>query len=395
MDNRVVVTGIGIILPIGKTEQEVIHSIKNDVVNFQRSSFRKDVIVSPVEDFDFKAYIKAYKYSRYLPKSWRLTICAVKKAIEDAKISQKILENSSLFVGIGPNVDVFDMQIEQKALGILSILPNTPSFCISNLFSIHGENLTISTACSSSLQSIGEGFLRIKKGDTKVALCGGGDSRLSNLGISLYYNARVLKLIDESQDVKNSYAPFDKKNMGFVPGEGGAFLVLEELSHAKKRGAKIYGEIIGYSSSMDGLNPTAPDTSAKYPTKCIENALEKANIDPNEIDAIFAHGTGTKLNDIMEIKLIKNLFVNKNPYITALKSWIGHLASGCGAAEMAIGIFCLKKNIIPKIRNLKDPRDDFIPFVIHNTYRQVNIAIFQSFGFGGQNACIIFKNSVD
>lgn len=394
MENRVVITGIGVILPIGCTEQEILFALENDNVFFESSEFFRNVIISPVINFDFRDYVKTYKFSRYLPRSWKFSICAAKKAIEDAKLSSYILENSSLFVGSGPNVDVFQMDIEQKALGILSILPNTPSFCISNLFNIHGENLTISTACSSSLQSIGEGFLRIKNGHAKVAICGGGDSRLSKSGLQMYYNAKVLRLKSELDDPKNIYSPFDKKNIGFVPGEGGAFFVLEELSYAKNRKAKIYGEILGYSSSMDGINPTAPDTSAYYAEICVKNALLYSKLTPDHIDIIFSHGTGTELNDTMEINIFKKLFICKKPYVTALKSWIGHLAAGCGAAEMAIGIFCLNNNIIPKIRNLQEPRDDSIPFVLENITHELDTAIFQSFGFGGQNACIVYKRSV-
>ncbi len=387
---RVVITGIGLISSLGNSEQEVVRSILTDKVNFLCSEIDPELVVCPVQDFYFKEYIESYKYFRYLPKSWQYGICAAKLAIISAGLSDEDLKNSGLFVGVGPNMEAINENIGDKALGLVSVLPNTLCFCISHLFGIHGENLTIQNACASSLQAIGEGFYRINQGLIKVALCGGSDSRLGKIGLKLYKNARVLQRLDKNIEPDKTYAPFDKKNQGFVPGEGGAFLVLEEMGHAKKRGAKILGEVVGYSSSLDGLNPTAPDKKAIWAKKCVKRALELAHLHNSDIEAIFAHGTGTPLNDLMEINLIKQLFPN-NPFVCSLKSWIGHLAASCGAAEIALGIFCLRNTIVPKIRNLKDPRDKGLNFVFENLSEKLNIAIFESFGFGGQNAAITLK----
>jgi 3-oxoacyl-[acyl-carrier-protein] synthase II len=388
--SRVVITGIGVISSLGSNMEEIITAIKENRVYFKRSSIIQNVLTCPVSKFDFKDHVPRFKYLRYLPRSWQFIICAAKNAIIDSYVTKEDLEEAGLFVGVGPNVESIYKDPTKKALGLLSILPNTVSFCISNLFNIHGENLTISNACSSSLQAIGEGFLRIKRGAIKLALCGGGDSRLSRAGIYTYYMARVLKTIDQG-DPSKVYAPFDRENSGFAPGEGGGFLVLEELTHAQKRGAKIYGEILGYSSSMDSENPTAPDIKAIWSSRCVKKAIERANLSKTDIEIIFSHGTGTPLNDKMEINLIKKIFLKHNPYISALKSWIGHIASGCGAVEMAIGIMAMKNKLIPGIRNLKSPRDKNLNFLFSNLSGSFKNAIFQSFGFGGQNAAVVVK----
>lgn len=386
----VVITGIGLISSLGISEEQVVKSILNDKVNFLRSEIDPELVVCPVQDFDFKDYIKSYKYFRYLPKGWQFGICAAKGAIESSGLTEEHLNSSGLFVGVGPNVEAINDKIIDKALGLVSVLPNTITFCISHLFGIHGENLTIQNACASSLQAIGEGFLRINQGLIKVALCGGSDSRLGEMGLKLYKNARVLLTSDKNIEPHKRYAPFDKKNQGFVPGEGGAFLVLEEMEHAKKRGAKILGEVIGYSSSLDGLNPTAPDKKGVWAKRCVKSALEFYDVSDGDIDVIFSHGTGTPLNDLMEINLIKQVFP-KSPFVCSLKSWIGHLAAACGAAEVTIGLFCLKNRVVPKVRNLKDPRDKGINFVFKNINKKLDVALFESFGFGGQNAALIVK----
>ncbi len=388
---RVAITGIGIISSLGSKAKEIISSIQEDSVGFQVSEINSHVFVCPISWFDFKDYIPRYKYARYLPRSWKFSLCAAKKAIEQSNLSQADLGKTGLFVGSGPNVEGIYLDPSKKALGILEILPNTPSFCISHFLGVHGENLTISTACSSSLQAIGEGFLRIRSGQLKIALCGGGDSRLGRAGTLLYHRAGVLLTRQKNTCAKQVYAPFDIQNSGFVPGEGGAFLVLEEMEHAIKRKAEIFGEVLGYSSSLDGTNPTAPGRGSSYSSQCVKRSLEMSKLDSSEIDIIFSHGTGTVLNDEMEINLIKRIFPINKPYICALKSWIGHLAAGCGAVEMAVGIICMKNGLIPKIRNLKDPRDRELNFLISNTKAHLKNAVFQSFGFGGQNAAVVIR----
>ncbi len=220
---RVVITGIGLVTSLGDSPKGVINSVLNDRVNFLVSGDDPELIICPVRDFQLKSYISSYKYIRYLPKSWQFGLASAKMAIESAGLSDEDLKQGGLFVGIGPNVEVINDNVLEKALGLVSILPNTLCFCISHLFGIHGENLTISNACASSLQAIGEGFLRIRNGELKLALCGGSDSRIGKYGLKLYKNARVLLKNNKLLDPCFQYGPFDSKNGGFVPGEGGRF----------------------------------------------------------------------------------------------------------------------------------------------------------------------------
>jgi 3-oxoacyl-[acyl-carrier-protein] synthase II len=324
-------------------------------------------------------------------------------AVNAAGLEKKELQRAGLFIGQGPNLDldgefpeIKDGPINwdpQPALWMLKFLPNTAAAVIAMLTGIHGENLTVGTACAASLQAIGEGYRKIKNGYSDMAICGGGDSRLSRGGLIAYKKAQALC----TEDIPPSEAsrPFDENRNGFVPGEGGACFVLESLVHAQQRGAAIYGEICGYGVSMDGYNMTAPAPDGVCAEIAVNSAIKEAGISPEQISAVSSHGTGTLLNDKREADLLNRIFNGHRPPVIALKSWIGHLASACGCMELAICLSLMKHHYLPEIRNLTRPCDSEVNFVRKGFNTKLNTLLIENFGFGGQNCALVVKNWAD
>jgi 3-oxoacyl-[acyl-carrier-protein] synthase II len=400
MPNRVVITSIGVISSLGFSTREIIRSLRDGRTTFKRPDFDPDVCTCPVgPEFSFREFAGRYKNSRYLNRGAQFCVASAMTAIKGADLTGSMLARTGLFVGTGPNLDIGgefpdirDGQMERQslaALWILRFLPNTAASAIADLAGIHGENATIGTACSASLQAIGEAYRKIKCGYLEIALAGGGDSRLSPGGILAYKKAQALWTGDG--DCSEEYSPFDNNRKGFVPGEGGAFFLLENLEHARMRGAKIFGEVCGFGASMDGYNMTAPDPEGKWGEVAVRTALEEAGILPSRIEVVSAHGTGTPLNDEMEAKLISRVFGEHKPLVIALKSRVGHLAAACGAMELAIALACMNNGHLPEIRNLEEPCADDINFV--RSARDVfpETMLLENFGFGGQNAALVVK----
>lgn len=403
MSRRVVITSMGFISSMGNTEETVMERFREDTVGFRFDEIFPDVLVCPVPDFHLKQFTGRLKNRRYLNRGAGFCLAAAILAVQGSMMTESQRSHAGLFSGTGPNFDLGEAlpgfaQNEPEAsslqaLWMLRFLPNTASSIIAEVLGIHGENATISTACSASLQAIGEAYRRIRDGYLDIAMAGGGDSRLNQGGILAYRKAQALHA--GSLDPRTSYASFDSRRNGFVPGEGGAYFVLEELSCAKKRKAQIVAEVCGYGCSMDGFSMTAPEPDGIWAERSVRHALKEAGVEPAQIDLVASHGTGTLLNDRMEAALIRRVFSGKQPYVISLKSWIGHLAAACGAVETAITLLCMKNNFIPKIRNLKHPCDADINLVMENSNAQLNLSMMQSFGFGGQNSALVIRKWKD
>ncbi len=400
MPNRVVITSIGVISSLGFSASEIMASIEEGRVAFERSPFDPELLTCPVgAGFNLRRFAGRYKNSRYLNRGAAFAVASAMEAVKGSGASGEMLAEAGLFVGAGPNLDIGgefpeisggEMERDSlAALWILKFLPNTAASAIADLAGIHGENATIGTACSASLQAVGEAFRKVRDGHLRAALAGGGDSRLSPGALLAYRKATALW----TQNGRRAalYAPFDRGRKGFVPGEGGAFFVLENLEHARLRGAEIFGEVCGFGASMDGYNMTAPDPAGKWGEAAVMRALGQAGLLPGQIDVISAHGTGTPLNDDMEAALIGRVFGGSKPHVIALKSWIGHLSAACGAVELAIGLTCLRSGRLPRIRNLRQPCIEGINFVREPTPVSANSMLVQNFGFGGQNAALVVK----
>lgn len=400
MRRRVVITSAGVVSALGFSTDEIVHSLKVGGPTFIRPSFTPEVCVCPVDGrFNLKDFTGRYKNARYLNRGAQFCVASAIAAVRESGLSADALAGAGLFVGTGPNLDIggefphvthgaLDSP-SLAALWILRFLPNTAASAIADIAGIHGENATIGTACSASLQAVGEGFRRVSAGFLDVALAGGGDSRLSPGGILAYRKAQALWAGEG--DPTRECGPFDRNRRGFVPGEGGAFFLLEALDHAKARGAIILAEICGFGASMDGCNMTAPEPAGAWAETAVLSALKEAGVAPQEIDAVSAHGTATTLNDEMEAGLIGRLFSNRKPPVIALKSWVGHLAAACGAVELAIGLSCLRGGFLPEIRNLRQPAFDSINLVRAPANFPADTMLFQNFGFGGQNAALVVK----
>lgn len=376
---RVVITAAGGISSYGTTTEELAQSFKGKYNDFETDF---DAQTAPVTCFNLKDYIGRYKNRRYLNRGSKLAVAGALSTVQNSGI--KLSETCGLFVGAGPNVDIPNSGMnydEQSALWLLKHLPNTAASSISALLDIHGENSTISTACSASLQAIGEGFRRIKNGYTDMVLAGGGDSRLSEGGIKGYQMAGALYKGDNASE---NYSPLRSEPMGFIPGEGSAFFILESLESALENGRDILAEITGFGLSMDAFNMTTPEPYGINQEKAILSALNESSITCEDIGVISAHGTGTPLNDAMEKKLIKRLFHNR-PHVAAFKEWFGHLSAACGAVELWSLLSCYKSDSFPQIHRSK-ASPEYGGNVIKSDY-----ALLENFGFGGQNAALVVK----
>lgn len=400
MPNRVVITSVGVISSLGFSADEILGGLRQGYTAFHRPDTSAGVWACPVrQDYNPRQFTGRYKNARYLNRGAGFAVASAMEAVRRAYISEEVIEKAGLFVGTGPNLDIGgefpeirDGNLDRddlSALWILRFLPNTAASAIADLAGTHGENATIGTACSASLQAIGEAFRKIKYGCMDFALAGGGDSRLSPGAILAYKKAQALWSGDG--DGASEYSPFDRVRKGFVPGEGGAFFLLESLNHARARGARILGEICGFGASMDGYNMTAPEPGGRWAEMAVRSALADAGIPARDIDAVSAHGTGTLLNDAMEADLISRIFTDHAPRIIALKSWIGHLAAACGAVELAIGLVCMSESYLPEIRNLKNPCREDLNFVRSPSQVPVDTMLFENFGFGGQNAALVVR----
>lgn len=267
-----------------------------------------------------------------------------------------------------------------------------PACHISILFDLQGMNNTITTGASAGLQAVGEAMRIIQRGDADIMLSGGADSKVNPVGLSHF---KILGALSDPTSNQADCRPFDRDSRGFVVGEGAGFLVLEELEHAKKRGATLYAELAGYGGSADAFRMTDPHSEGRGAIKAMRLALTHAKIDPSKIDYINAHGTSTQLNDAIETHSVKEVFgvhAKKIP-MSSIKSMLGHMIAAAGAIEAIASVLTIREGIIPATVNYETPDEacdlDYVP----NTARkkQVNTVLSNSFGFGGQNIALIIK----
>ncbi|WP_027361774.1 beta-ketoacyl-[acyl-carrier-protein] synthase family protein [Halodesulfovibrio aestuarii] len=407
MRNRVVITGAGYVTPLGSTPKEITNTVRHNTPNFIPFHDFEGCFACPVPDFSLTASTGRWKNKKYLARGAQFALAAAIRAAENCSLPVEEFAEAGLFTGAGPNFDISSDfpniksgnldSVELAALWMLRYLPNTAASAISQFLHIHGDNSTIGTACSASTQAIGEAFRKIKDGYLIVAFAGGGDSRISHGGLLAYKKAQAIW--NKGGDPDKACRPFDEKRSGFVAGEGGAMFVLESLEHAQKRGAHILAEICGYGATMDAHSMTAPHPEAVHAEKAVRSALTEANLTPDDIDLISAHGTSTPLNDRMEANMIERVFYadtnNKRPYVTAVKSWIGHCTAASGAVELSILLASLSKGVVPPVRNLTTPCSDKINFVTERTdfsgTNMLSTILLENFGFGGQNSALVVR----
>lgn len=407
MKRRVVITGLGTINPIGNSVEESFESLKtgkcgiDKITEFDTDGF-KVKLAGEVKNFDPVEYIDK-RDVRKMARFVQFAMVSASQAWEDADFGDD-LDKTEVGViissGIGglPNIESECIKGYEKGFSRISPV-FTPS-SISNMaaarvaikYGLLGMCTCPVTACAGGTNAIGDAFHRIRDGYETVMVCGGTESSINRLGIAGFSSMQALSV---SENPSQASIPFDKKRDGFVMGEGSGILVLEELNHAKKRGARIYAEIVGYGANCDAYHFTAPDPEGTGAGRCMELAIKDAGINADDIDYINAHGTGTKLNDACETKAIRQVFGNyaNEIMVSSTKSMTGHLLGAAGAVEGVFLALAINHGYIPPTINLTTPDTecdlDYVPNEGRKT--QIRYAMSNSLGFGGHNACIVMK----
>lgn len=408
MERRVVITGMGAITPIGNNVEETWEGIKNKkcgidkITLFDTEGF-KTSLAAEIKNIDFSEHFDPKQIKR-TDRSSLIGIIAAREAFKDSGITSENtdLDRVGVFVssGIG-GLHTLQEQCEVNCLKghnrvspmfIPMSIANMPAGNIAIELGVKGESIAIVTACASSTHSIGEAYKTIKYGSEDAIIAGGTEASICEVGIAGFEN---MKALSNSTDKNRASIPFDKERNGFVMGEGAAMLVLEELEHAKKRGAKIYAEVIGFGSTSDAYHITSPDPEGNGGAKAMIRAIQDANIKPEEIDYINAHGTSTHLNDLTETLAIKKALgdASKKVMVSSTKGNIGHLLGAAGAIEAVFCVKAIEDKIVPPTINYKEKDEECDLDIVPNEVRKadLNIVMSNSLGFGGHNATIILK----
>ena len=406
---RVVVTGIGLITPLGNDRVTVwSHLIEGksgvDYITQCESDPFPSKVAAEVKDFDPSKYISPKEHKR-MARFSQLAVAAACIAIEQASIEIGQINSGRIGVVIGngnggfPTIQsnakdmFFRGHMKVSPFFIPMILPNMAAANISRILGVKGYTSTITTACAAGTQAVGEAAEVIKRGDADVILAGGCESGISELGLSGFNVIKALTRWDGSP--KQASKPFDKRRDGFVPAEGAAVLVLEEENHAIDRGAKPLAVVLGQGVSSDGFHLVQPDDHGSGAAMAIENALFNAQCSPEDIDYINAHGTSTPMNDLAETRAIKKSF-GKYAYsvpVSSTKSMLGHCLGGAGAIEAAVSVLSILNNEIHSTINYEEPDPECdLDYVVEGPRKKtINTVLSNSFGFGGQNACVILQ----
>ncbi len=408
MKKRVVITGLGAVTPIGNDVSSMWQNMMKGtngigMISLFDTSTSKVKVAAEIKKLDPSKYLDERSAGK-LDRVIVLGIMAACEAYDDAALTSTSVDpyRFGTFVtsGIGGLNSIWSESQVAVSRGLDRVSPHFITNAIINLiggnismrFKAKGPNLPVVTACSASTNSIGEAFRYIRDGYLDVAFAGGSESSINALGIAGF---AVMRALHSGDNPAQASMPFDKKRSGFVMGEGAGVLILEEYDHAKARGAKIYAELVGYGSTSDAFHVTAPDETAEGISKCMELALKDANIKPQDIDYINAHGTSTPLNDRIETLGIKKVF---GPHAYALnvsstKGMTGHMLGATGAVESIACILALVNQIVPPTitTNELGPECDLNYTLGKPEKRKVNYALNINLGFGGQNAALIFK----
>ena len=409
MGRRVVITGLGAVTPIGTGVENYWNSLlegKSGIKKIERfdvSEFSSQ-IAGQVEGFNPKEFFDARSIRR-MDKSTQFALASAIMAKDDANIDFSQDDPYRIGVVLGSGIGGMET-LDGQFRTLLNKGPNrvSPLFIpmmISNIlagqigmhFKAKGPNMVITTACASSTHALGVSYKLIRNGEADVIISGGSEAAITPLALAGFCSMKALSTRNDAPE--KASRPFDKERDGFVMAEGAGILILEELEHARKRGAKIYAEIIGFGMSADAYHITAPDPEGEGAKKAMELAIMDAGISPQDVDYINAHGTSTPLNDKLETLAIKKLFKEHayNLAVSSNKSMIGHLLGAAGAVEAVATALTLKEGVIPPTINYENPDPecdlDYVPN--EKRVKNVKIALSNSFGFGGHNASIVLK----
>ena len=409
-DRRVVITGLGVITPVGNDLESFWHSLKNGVSGIRTiTAFDTTAydcrIGGEVLGFDPKPVFKNPKDVRRTDRFAQLSMAAAKMAMADASIDMG-LENperfgvlvSSGIGGLKTLEDQYTILLSKgpqrvSAFTIPMLISNMASGLISMEFGMHGPNMCIVTACATSNNAIGESWRMIKFGEADIFLAGGSEAAIIPIGLAGFGAMKALST--RNDEPARASRPWDRDRDGFVIGEGAGIVVVEELERAKKRNAKIYCELVGYGLSGDAYHITAPPPDGKGAARAMQLALEHARLSINDVDYINAHATSTGLGDVAEARAIKTVFGPraKSVSISSTKSMTGHLLGGAGAIETAACALSIRDGVVPPTINLENPDDECDLDFTANVAKEhkVRVALNNSFGFGGHNATLVVQ----
>ena len=407
MSRRVVITGLGAITPIGNNVDDFYAGIKegrigfDNISRFDTTDFRVK-IAAEVKDFAPENYMDK-KAARRMEPFCQYAVAAAGEAIKDSGLDME--KEDPFMVGCAISSGVGSLQLFEKEhtrqlekggdkvapLFIPMFISNMAAGNVSITYGLKGKNINVVTACASGTNSVGEAFRTIRYGDADVMLAGGSEASITPMGIAGFSSLNALSV---SEDKSRCSIPFDKDRNGFVMGEGAAILVLEELEHARKRGAKIYAEVVGYGCSADAYHITSPDETGEGAARAMLNACNDAGVSTDDIDYINAHGTSTHHNDLFETKAIKLTF-GEHAYdimINSTKSMIGHLLGAAGAIELVTCAKELEDGFVHATVGLKETEEEMdLDYCKESRNADIQYALSNSFGFGGHNACVLLK----
>ncbi len=415
MKRRVVVTGLSAITPIGIGKDEFWKSLMAGksgiglITQFDTTDFNCK-IAGEVKGFDFADYGDR-KEGKRMDRVTQFAVAAGKMAVADAELdlAKEDVDRIGVCVGTGiGGIHTFldaATKLNEKGPGRISPffipmeIPNMPAAQIAIDLGVKGPNTAIVTACSTGSDCIGEALRTIQYGDADVMIAGGTEAAISPIAVAGFDNMKALSRNNEAPE--KASCPFDKKRSGFVMGEGCGLIVVEELEHAKKRGAHIYAELVGYGHNSDAYHITAPDPEGDMQVKCMQMAIKDAGLTPDDVDYVNAHGTSTHRNDLNETNCCKRVFGDraKQVPISSIKSMTGHLLGGAGGVEAVATILTIENGMIPPTINYEDVDTeegmdlDYVPNVARKA--DVKVALSNNFGFGGHNAILCFKKYED
>ena len=406
-NRRVVVTGMGAITPIGNSVEEFWNGIKEGktgfgpITYFDTADYRCK-LAAEVKDFDPAQYMDK-KSARRMEQFCQFAVAAAGQAITDAGLTMEqedpYMVGCSVGSGIG-SLQAMEREYDRlKEKGPGRVGPMLVPLMISNMaagnvsiaYGLKGKSLNVVTACATGTHSIGEAYRTIQYGDADVMVAGGTESSITPIGIAGF---SALTALSFSEDPKRASIPFDKDRNGFVMGEGSAVVVLEELEHAKRRGAKIYAELIGYGCSSDAYHITSPAEDGSGAATAMLNALKDGGVAPEELTYINAHGTSTHHNDLFETRAIKLAF-GEHAYdlkINSTKSMVGHLLGAAGAVEFVTCVKEIQEGFIHRTVGLRETEEELdLNYCLDSYEEEVPYALTNSLGFGGHNASLLLK----
>lgn len=404
---RVVVTGLGTVCPVGNDVETMWENIKNgvcgidEITHFDTTDF-KVKLAGEIKNLNVEDYINK-KEAKRLDRFSQLAMIASKQAYEDARLNPEEIDANRFGVILSSGIGGLETIENEKEKGLKKgyerVSPFFIPMAIGNLaagnvaimLGAKGACLDIVTACAAGTNSIGEAFKYVRDGYADIMLTGGAEASITPLGIGGFSS---MKALSTATDKNRASIPFDAERNGFVMGEGAGALVLEEYEHAKKRGATIYAEIIGYGVSCDAFHMTAPDAEANGAAACFKMALNDAQISADDIDYINAHGTSTPLNDKLETLGVKKVFgEDTKVMLSSTKGNTGHLLGAAGAVEAIITVKSLQDGFVPGTINYSQPDPECDLDIVPNQGRKQDIqyAMSNSLGFGGHNTCIVLK----